>query len=260
MKRSFLSVLALSLLSLSTACVNSVPGSVSYPESAPIPQREGGSLADLLTGSVVSEAEQQLRDTLQRQIVLDFPIKLGVLFYQYDSKLDASDRAAAFDGLRTHLSQPDLVSEVLQIPDSLVGSEANLESLRSLGARFQTDVLVLVTGAHSYGRARNQNLSFFDSFSDKAYYESEVRIEAIALDIYTGTFLTPFSVAIKGEPRLLDRADPNFTALQYQYQKETENAAWQAMQAEALDRLQQLKRSVESRTNQPTTSEGEDAA
>lgn len=216
-----------------------------YPKASP--SAAPGSLADLLTGTVVNEAEQQLRDTLQRQIVLDFPIRLGVLFYQYSSQLDHSDREAAFKALQNHLNQADLISETVQLPDSLIRGGSSLESLRNLGARFQTDVLVLVTGAHRFERSRKQNLSFFDSFSDNAYYESEVQIEALALDIFTGTFLTPFSVAVKGESVLLDRAASDYAEQIYSYQKQVELQAWQHLQQEALERLQVLKRNVEAR-------------
>ncbi|MBF2055531.1 MAG: hypothetical protein IGS03_18935 [Candidatus Sericytochromatia bacterium] len=186
--------------------------------------------------------------------MLDFPIKLGVLFYQQGSQLDRSDREAAFKALQDHLTQSGIVAETVQLPESLVRGSVNLEVLRNLGARFQTDVLVLVTGSHSFARARNQNLSFLDSFSDKAYFESEVQFEAIALDIYTGTFLTPFSVAIKGEPALLDRASANYAEQTYQYQKQVELQAWEALQQEALARLQTLKRNVEERLANPPAS------
>lgn len=247
MKRFFHLFGASALLSLSLACVNHVPGSVSYPEPSS-PQRENGNqLADLLTGSVISEAEQQLRDTLQRQIVLDFPIRLGVLFYQHESKLERVDREAAFQALRNHITQSELAVETVQIPESLITPSTNIDTLRSLGARFQTDILILVSGTHTFAQARNQELSFFDSFSDKAYFESEVYLEALALDVYTGTFLNPFNVAIKGEPRLLDRSNASYRTNVYQYQKEVETTAWQALQAETLQRLLQLKRTLESR-------------
>ena len=237
-----------------TACGPSptVPSSPSPSASAYYNQSASGGLAALLTGEVVSGEEQQLRDTLKRQIVLDFPIRVGVLFYGFNSKLDAADREVLFDNLRKDLKDTGMVSETIQIPSALAGSGVNISALRQMGARFQTDIVILVGGEHSFSRSRSQNIPFFESFSDKAYYESKMSVEAIALDVYTGTLLSPFDASAKSEPSLLDQRAADFSQQAYQLQKQVETEAWSTLKAEAIERLEELKSRVdELKANPP---------
>ena len=247
-KKSIFRGLGLALIPfVLSACVSSAPSFVSSPlEPEQAPFSEGG-LSSLLTGSVVSEEEAQLRDTLKREIVLDFPIRVGVLFYQFDSRLDAPDREMFFEQMRGHLEGSKLVRETLQIPSSLVSRETNLDQLRQIAARFQTDILVLVNANHSFELSRDQNLSFWDSFSEKSFYESKVKYEAIALDVFTGTLLSPFDAAVTGERMLLDFADPNVAQERYAYQRGVEEQAWGMLMDEALQRLDTLAQDVERR-------------
>lgn len=237
---------------LLNACVSSAPN-VAYPVASPSPQGFGGqdgSLASLLTGSVVSSEEAQLRDTLKRQILLDFPIRVGVLFYDFESRLDAPDREALFDSLSTALEDSEQVRETIQIPTALIAQNTNLEQLRQIGARFQTDILVIVNASHDFALSNDQNLSFWDSFSEKAYYESKVKYEAIALDIFTGTLLSPFDAAISGERILIDALEPNAAQARYSYQKSVEEQAWKMLQEEALKRLGHLEQEVSRRQSE----------
>ncbi|MGV3523272.1 MAG: hypothetical protein ACO1RX_03560 [Candidatus Sericytochromatia bacterium] len=244
MKRLLPALLVPLLLS---ACGPS-PTSISYSDAAgyPMPSASPSSvpLADLLTGQVISGDEQQLRDIQKRRIVLDFPIKVGVIYYQYQSKLDEADREKVFDDLSAALQADGRVRETIQIPSTLVGSSIGIEELRKLGARFQTDVVVLIGGSHDFERARNQNLSFFDSFSDKSVYESQVKLDAITLDVYTGTLLSPFNAAYKAQPITLDRAASTYQQQVYTYQQQAEVEAWKGLQQEAIERIQQLEADV----------------
>ncbi len=113
----------------------------------------------------------------------------------------------------------------------------------------------MITGSHSFEKSKNQTLTFFDSFSDKANYESQVKLDAIALDVYTGTMLSPFDSATKGGPFLLDRSSPDYAKQAYAKQVETEGKAWDALSTEAVERLEQLKADVaKNRASLPTAS------
>lgn len=245
MKRKI--VFSLFMLASLSACTSSYLGNSSpnmpYPEAAPsgIPD---GDLSSLLTGKVINEQEAQLRDTLKRKVLLDFPVKVGVMFYNFKSKLDAVDKEIVFKDLRSGLKNSGMISETIEIPQTLVGS-MNIENLRQVGARFQTDIIVLITGNHQFARSRDQSIGFFDSFSNSAYYQSEMKMEAIALDVFTGTLLSPFDTASKGEPILLDRSASDYAVKAYAYQKQVEAKAWKSMEIEALDRFAQLKINVE---------------
>ena len=236
---------------------NSMPSmSYPYPSASGTPSPQG--LAALLTGQVVSSEEAQLRDIKSRQILLDFPVKVGFVYYNLDTRLEAADLKAQFDEVKSEFKNSGQVRETIQIPNTLVSGSVTIEELRKLGARFQCDIIVLLTGSHSFERAKSQNLSFFDSFSEKANYESKVKLDAIALDVFTGTLLSPFDAAVSGQPVLLDRAAADFADKSYKYQQETEAKAWLSLRTEALERLNQLKLDVDKRkaelANQPMPS------
>ena len=241
--RSLSALAAICLLSAcSTPSFSVSPDIVAQPSAAP-----SGGLASLLTGQVVSKEEEQLRDIKTRQILLDFPIKVGVVFYNLQSKLEPADLETQFDTVKTSLKDSGLVRETIKIPNALISSSVTIDELRRLGARFQCDIIVLITGEHDFEKAKNQNLSFFDSFSDKAYYESEVELEAITLDVFTGTLLSPFNVAVEAGPVLLDRAAADYADQSYKAQKEAEAKAWSELKDEALTNLRQLKADVDKR-------------
>lgn len=244
-RRFLLLPLTFALLTACTASPSSISPGYSYPSPSASSAPKG--LESLLTGQVVSTDEQQLRDIKNRQILLDFPLKVGVVFYNLNTRLEDADLKAQFDQLKSSLKNSGQVRETLQIPNSLISSAITVEELRKLGARFQCDIMVLVTGSHSFEKAKSQNLSFFDSFSDKASYESKIKLEAIALDVFTGTLLSPFNAAVTGTATLLDRAANDFNTRAYTYQKDTEAKAWESLRSEALERLNQLRQDVDKR-------------
>lgn len=241
--------LSLALTTLA-ACSTPSPMSTSaypMPSGTPYATAAPGGLASLLTGQVVTSEEAQLRDIQKRQILLDFPIKVGVVTYQLSSKLDATDLEASFDGVSKALKDAGTVRETILIPQTLVSGSVTVEELRRLGARFQCDIMVLVTGSHNFAKSKSQTMGFFDSFSDKINYESSVKLEAIALDVYTGTLLSPFDAAAKGGPFTLDQSAADYSQQAYNKQKEVEAKAWTALGAEAVERMDQLKADVDKR-------------
>lgn len=218
-----------------------------YPGEYGGDQQAQKNLASLFTGEIINQEEQLLRDTLKRQIILDFPVKVGIIYYQLNSQLDAADQETTFDNIRQILADSGQVSETVKIPPTLLSGDANLDGLRRLGARFQTDILILVTGSHSFTRTRVQNLSFWDSFSDQVGYESQINFEAIALDVYTGTLLNPFKVSTKGEAVLLGPGATDYVKKRYEYQKKIETQAWSDLGNEAKENLISLRAEVDQR-------------
>jgi hypothetical protein len=249
-KKYRLHTLGLFTALLCTSACGPNPSSVDYPAPYASPSAmptEAGGLASLLTGQVVNEQEQQLRDNLQRQIILDFPIRVGVVYYQLNSGLDKVDQEAIFNQARETFAASGVVKETLLIPQSFVGGAQNLEGLRTLGSRFQTDVLLIVTGNHTFAPSRQQQGGFFESFSNTTAYEGQVSLEAIALDVYTGTLLKPFEASARGEKISLDNQSRDFQDKSYAYQKAVEYQAWSALQAQVVDGLKQLKTDVDER-------------
>ncbi len=248
MKRVLPLLLIPGLLSGLSACGPTFSSSIA-PMSAPSASTSpgGSALSTLLGESVITKEELQLRDTLQRKIELKFPIRVGVVYYSYTSQLESQDQQVIFEQVQKNFKDSGLIKETFQIPSSLLGSNANVDTLRQLGARFQADVVVIVSGSHQFERARSQTLSFFDSFTDKANYESTVSIDAIGLDIYSGTFISPLRSVIKTTPQVFDRSAPDFSSTAYAFRKEAEAKVWQELNVKFLDSLKSLKQEIENR-------------
>jgi hypothetical protein len=255
--KKYLSLLLIpGLLTSLTGC-GPAPSSIGYPNIAsPSASPDSGNspLSSLLAESVISKEELQLRDTLKRKIELKFPIRIGVIYYSYTSQLESQEQQKIFEQVQKSFKDSGLIRETFQIPSSLLGNNANVDTLRQLGARFQADVVVIVSGSHQFEKARNQSLSFFDSFTDKANYESTVTIDAIGLDIFSGTFLSPLRSVIKTNPEAFDRSAPDYSSKTYAFRKEAETQVWQDMSTKFLDSLKSLKTEIENRPPEPAPS------
>lgn len=185
-----------------------------------------GGLSDIVAGNVITREEQELRDIQTRQTALTFPVKIGVLFFEYDSALKVEDRQAAIDAARTELIKTGHVREVFQIPSNFLRGGESLDGLRKVAARFQADVLLIVSGDASFQRADDQTFGFWDMFSNKAKYEARMAMSGLGLDVYAGTFMTPLQVATVAGPATIEPADANFAAERYKLQKQAESEAF----------------------------------
>lgn len=221
------------------------------PSATPI-AADKSALATLIGDSVISKEELQLRDTLQRKIDVKFPIRVGIIYYSYTSQLEAKDQQLIFESAQKSFKDSGLIRDTFQIPSSLLGSGANIDTVRQLGARFQADIVVIVSGSHIFEKSRNQPLSFFDSFTDRTYYESNITIDAIALDIFSGTFLNPLRSVLQTDPAVFDRAAPDFQNSTYQFRQNAENKVWQDLEQKFINSLKTLKQEIESRTPLPS--------
>lgn len=242
-------------------CSGFGPSPTSASIAMPSPASEPGSpnLANLLQGGAISNEELQLREVLRRPTQLKFPVKVGVLLFYYRSALANDDQKTLLEKSATELKQSGLVSDLILIPASLIQTNTNIETLRQIGSRFQVDVLLLTTGSTEFRKAAQQPLSFADQFTDKAYWESLTKLEVLALDIYSGTFLRPFTLATRNGPQVLDRADISYSSMVYDLKKQAEQGAWQQLQTEFLAALQKIKERppVPSPTPTPTPSGGQ---
>ncbi|PIQ25878.1 hypothetical protein COW36_22340 [bacterium (Candidatus Blackallbacteria) CG17_big_fil_post_rev_8_21_14_2_50_48_46] len=225
--------------------------SMPSPSASP---SDRSALSSLIGESVISKEEQQLRDTLQRKIEVKFPLRIGVIYYSYNSQLQSQDQEKIFESVQKNFKDSGLVRETFQISSSLLGNGANIDTVRQLGARFQADIVVIVSGSHQFERSSVQNLSFFDSFTDRSYYESNMTIEAIGLDIFSGTFLNPLRSVVKTEPQLFDRAAADFTSQTYTFRKDAEAKVWTDMSAKFIESLKTLKQEIENRVPTPSAS------
>ena len=249
MKR-LLSVLALTIMV--SACgpaptQSPDPYPSAYPSAAPSVAPDA--LAQLIGQESLSPEERRIRDNLARDIKLDFPIKIAVLFYNA-SQLNPSDQQKIFDGLKTTFKDSQMVRETIQIPANIVSS-LSMDFMRQLGSRFKADILLVVSGRHEFGRSPSQKLGFFDMFSDTTFYESNVQLTGLAIDIYTGAYLNPLSTATQAGPKSMSPSDTNFSGSTYALKKEAEDTAWTRLGKDFIDMLTEVKRESDNLPPRP---------
>ncbi|MDB5098523.1 MAG: hypothetical protein JWM80_2944 [Cyanobacteria bacterium RYN_339] len=235
-RRYFLPVLAAAALA---GCPSAPSQSVGYAgANAPSPS---GALGGLI-GDSASPEDAAVRDTLLKPTKVAFPTRVGMLFYGYTSALKAEDQAALLATVRSELVATGLVKTALQIPQALVGGSPNLASLRKLAARFQVDVLLLLSGQSGVQLSDAQPTSFFDSFGNKAWFEGRASVDGLAVDVSTGLFFTSFKAAGQNGPVQADRS-VGFDASTYPLAKQAETAALQGAKQRLVEALTALKAS-----------------
>ena len=210
-----------------------------------------GGLSDIVAGSVVTREEQELRDIQTRQTALAFPVKIGVLFFDYRSGLKAEDRQASIDDARAKLVETGHVREVFQIPSSFLAGNESLDGLRKVAARFQADVLLIVSGDAAFGRSDDQSFGFWDVFNQKSNFEARMSMSGLGLDVFAGTFMTPLQVATKAGPATLDPADANFQAESYRLQKQAESDAFAKLREQLATGLGVKRAELEANRTTP---------
>lgn len=213
------------------------------PGGAPYPMPSGGKGGELgnLVGDALNRDENELRAIQKRPQEINFPVRLGVLFYGYQTSLKPEDQKALLDTVGGEMVASGLVKSTFEIPDSMLRGGDNLDSIRKLSARFQVDALLIVSGTQSLQRADAQPLGFFDSFTNRAYYEARTSLTAIAMNIYTGTFFEPFETVGKDGPVLLDADASDYATNLYAMRQRAETTAFNQLKTEFLASMTRLK-------------------
>lgn len=211
----------LALAFLLAAC--SGPSATVPGMAGPMPTRPSagpGGLAGLVgNSSVISQEEAELRDLQRRPTAIAFPARVGVLFYEYNDPLKKEDHQAIVEAIGKEMVATGLVTTVAQIPNNVVRPGDSLEALRKLAARFQVDVLLLVSGQQGFVRADEQPATGLFSFGNLTAYEARSTLTGLAVGVYSGTFLTPYEVVGKAGPETLDPNAGAFAADQYRLRK-----------------------------------------
>ena len=197
-------------------------------------------LGSLIAQNTVSPEEQALRDTLVRPNAVTFPTRLGILFYHYDSNLKLEDQQALMAQVRSELQATGLVKTAFQLPQALVGNNASLADLRTLAARFQVDVLLLLSGSGDVVTDDPLTSSFWDQFANKGWYAGRATVEGLALDVATGIFLSSFNAAGASDATQVD-LNSGFDAATYPLDLKAETTALEGAKQKLVDAFNGLK-------------------
>ncbi|HEY9724296.1 MAG TPA: hypothetical protein V6D47_20005 [Oscillatoriaceae cyanobacterium] len=216
-------------------CLSGCPGE--YPTYAPTPYSSPGTLSDLVQQS--QSENSQLSQNLNTPLTLNFPVHLGVLFYQYDTVLQPEDQQTLMDTLEGDLvATPGLVRSMVVVPSTLVSSDSNLDDIRNLVSRFRVDTLLIVSGNDSFDRT-GASAGLFGQFSNSGNYEARTDLTALGMDVLTGRFLAPINAADREGPQSLNPDDTSFNDSAYKLKK--------AAATKALTRVEQtLKQELQA--------------
>ncbi|MFP5503133.1 MAG: hypothetical protein ACLGIN_11645, partial [Candidatus Sericytochromatia bacterium] len=179
-----------------------------------------GGLNDLVKQAAQTEAE--LKENLDTPLTLPFPIRLGVLFFNYSPTIQPEDQQTALATMRQDLIATGQVKTMVKIPSTLVGPNDSLETIRRLVSRFGVDTVLIVSGTHDFQRSDSQSTGFFDGFSNKANYEARTTLTALGMNVLTGRFMAPLTAVGKVGPETLNPDEGNFSGKRYELQKGAE--------------------------------------
>ena len=231
----------LAATALLAACSSPAPMLAGMP--MPKPSAAAGGLAGLVGNSaVISQEEAELRDLQKRPTAIAFPARVGVLFYEYQDPLKKEDHQAIVEAIGKEMVETGLVTTVAQIPPNVVRPGDSLDALRKLAARFQVDVLLLVSGRQSFERADQQPAAgWFGLGGNLTAYEARSTLTGLAIGVYSGTFLTPYEVVGKAGPETLDPAAGSFAADQYRIRKAAHEDSLRRLKADFVAGLGRTK-------------------
>lgn len=151
--------------------------------------------AGVLPDASLVDAEKKLAGMLVRQTKPIFPLKVGVLLYRGSTGvLNESDRRKNFDAFIAKLKTNSNIGQIIEISPSLISTNANLEEIRSLGARFQVASILIINENYQYPEENKESVvTPIDQITGARTWKSFTNIEVYSLDILNGVIL--FSTA-----------------------------------------------------------------
>ena len=199
-------------------------------------------------GDVTSELEKQLVDIIGRSARPIFPVKAGVLITNDETGLLKSDDfKTALDDFRTKMVDPTLISDIYMIPTSQLQSNNSVDSIRKLGASFQSGIIFITSIKYEQKRDPEMSLNFWDSLiGNKWYTYVSTKIETLCLDVNSGIFLFTDDVIEKSQTMLLDKTDLNYANASYKLKKESSLKALDTLRTKLLSNLKTIKAKVDS--------------
>lgn len=195
-------------------------------------------------GSLVQEGaagQNEIQQNLNAPIQINFPVRLGILFYGFTPELKPDHLQEVMTTLDTELKATGLVATTTTIPASLTRPGDSLENLRKLASRFGVDMVLLVQGNTYVERANTQPGGFFDQFGNRVNYESRSVLTGLGLSVLSGRFTQPLQAVGKEGPQALNPEDPSFLAAQYDLKKGAESKALVEMKNQLKESLEAIK-------------------
>lgn len=215
---------------LATGCMNThvaPPTPRAYP--SPSPQTN---LSDLVKAQ--TETQNEIQQNLSTPVRPETPMRVAMLYRGFTPLLKPEDQQAAIAQLTQELQASGLVSTLTLVPPSLVGPSDDLETMRKIASRFQSNVLLIVTGGTEVALADEQPQGMFSNATNLV---ARTVLTGLAVDVLSGRFLAPIEVVGKSGPSTVN---PDGTAAEtrYQLEKGAETQAFSELKTRFLELAQ----------------------
>ena len=254
-------VLFLGITTLTSGCgptpVASVgSASYAYPQTA--------ASATPSTTTLLSENEKQLYDILTRAPRPSFPAKAGIYIYDksgssyssysssyysstYTKPLDSDDFKSLTDKFKTNLLNSGLVQKTDILSSTILSYSTNFDEIRKLAARFQEDIVLVVSTKQEIKVDNTQPLGFWDSFVGSKWYRyATANTEVVCFDINTGIYLFTDETVGKSDIALLDKDSVTYQDDQYDLKKQATERAWDDLNSRIIKNLISTKAKIDS--------------
>lgn len=241
--------LALLIVGCSTTD-NSVYPTPNYSSPYPAPSATNSGYTDtnidmlkagMLPDANLTPEEQKVISLLNKKVKVEFPLKVGVLLYKQKVNFNQVEREAYFSDFINKLKTNPNISQVSELPNSLINSGSTVEEIRKLAARFQISVLIIINDSYQQSvENNNKKLLPIDVLTGTKYWSSSSRIEVFALDILNGVFVSSESINVSSVAK--DSKDPNTQIDLDESIKKSAKSAWEQLIEKVNSKLEEVKK------------------
>lgn len=219
---------------------NPTPSSTPYVPSVLQELRAG-----VLPDSGLSNSETKLAGMLVRQTKPIFPLKIGVLLYKKTNALEESDRRKNFDTFIAKLKTNSNIGQIIEISPNLISSTANLEEIRSLGARFQVASILIINENYQYPEENKEAVvTPIDQITGARTWESFTNIEVYSLDILNGVMLFSTTSGAKQSEKY-NRQSSTITNPDSNLIRNASNIAWRSIEDKVSNEINDYKKRLD---------------
>ena len=201
------------------------------PQAYPSPM-PASNLSELVKAQ--TETQNEIQENLNTPVRPETPMRVALLYRGFTPLLKPEDQQAAIAQLTQELQASGLVSTLTLVPPSLVGPSDDLETMRKIASRFQSNVLLIVTGGTSVDLAVEQPQGMFTNATSLV---ARTVLTGLAVDVLSGRFLAPIEVVGKAGPSTVN-PDGSAAETRYQLEKGAETQAFTELKSRFLELAQ----------------------
>ncbi|MBC7475069.1 MAG: hypothetical protein H7263_12310 [Candidatus Sericytochromatia bacterium] len=202
-----------------------------------------------------SPEEQKISGILNRQVIANFPLKIGVLLYNSSTNILEKTRQDLYNNFVNSLKVNTNVSSVQDIPSSLLIGSKNIEDIRKLAARFQVSTLFIIDDRYkSSEEDKTYEISPIDVIRGVKNWVSQTDINILAFDIPSGVFIATGSTTANATDKYDKDSDTSKNKNDL-LDKESASKAWTLLNDKVNQQINDLKNKFSNPVPTPITNQ-----